>query len=277
MTAALLFSLFACHDYELHALRGASPELESAGVTAVPEEEAPIEAWIAQAPMYANTAGVLYEVDPLDGLRIRVGELTRRDGEPVPYGAVDIAIDRDGRLFAGFADGSLRRVDPETGALSMHCRLGFLATGMAFTPRGSLLLAGLDPSSAAGPMLLELDPETCEGERVLRDTPFVTSGDLVPHPDGFVYWTVLHDSSTDRLVRIDPETWEIQDLGTLGYPSMYGLGYANGLLFGFTDEGLTIAIDPRPALEGEPLATWLLRSDAPLAWWGATTNPGQWP
>ena len=93
---------------------------------------------------------------------------------------------------------------------------------------------------------------------------FETSGDLVGLPDGYLYWTVVGDES-DQLVRLDPNSGLFAPVGSLGYDQLYGLGYDEGELFGFSASGLIVAISPDSA-------TTSLRSSGSLSG-GERDNP----
>jgi uncharacterized repeat protein (TIGR02543 family) len=89
-------------------------------------------------------------------------------------------------------------------------------------------------------------------------------------PDGFLYWTVRGDARTgDLVVRIDPRTGATRRLGGASAERLYGLGYADGVLFGFSADGLVVELAPR---DGRVISEKMLSA----RWWGATTNPVVW-
>ena len=74
----------------------------------------------------------------------------------------------------------------------------------------------------------------------------------------------------DELVKLDPSSGMTQWIGATGQDGLYGLGYDDGELFGFSVEGKVVAINPQEA-SGQ------LRGRVPnVSWWGATTNPVIW-
>ncbi|MEN0065182.1 MAG: hypothetical protein AAGA48_23765 [Myxococcota bacterium] len=124
----------------------------------------------------------------------------------------------------------------------------------------------LPPGAAEDPVyactatdLFAIDPDT---------GAYDTSGDLVGLPDGFLYWTVRGEPN-DQLVKVDPLTGATFLVGPIDEAKLFGLGYAEGALFGFGEEGPIVRIDPKTAETTE------LRRDG-TAWWGATTNPVKW-
>ena len=58
-------------------------------------------------------------------------------------------------------------------------------------------------------------------------------------------------------------------MGDVAGAQLFGLGYDDGTLYGFTSDGEILSIDPNTA------STTVLSSDG-TSWWGATTNPVVW-
>ncbi|MCB9676353.1 MAG: hypothetical protein H6737_14615 [Alphaproteobacteria bacterium] len=266
-----LGALVGCQEYALQG-RGPGPELEPDAPDApdapVPAPQpGPDAVPPAEAPVYANTSDSLYEVDPISGARALVGQFRTPDGAVVGE-MTDIAIDHQGRVYGGTYD-ALYQIDPATAAVTRLCDTQVEMVGMAFTPDGHLLAAG-------DTVIQRLDPATCAAAPVLSGTPYNTSGDLVGLPDGYLYWTVWGDDETDGLVRIDPQTWELAYLGDIPVARLFGLGYADGQLFGFSDTGETVAVEPGYGGAGGWVATEVLSDDPSVGWWGATTNPVAW-
>ena len=218
-----------------------------------------IPAPIAEAPVYANTAGRLYEVEPATGETLTVGDF--RDASGKIDGFVDIAIDLEGRMFGGTFD-AIYSVDPTTAEVTHLCDTDDELYAMTFTSEGELIGGG--PENLT---LIDVDAD-CSSEALISEPIFETSGDLVGLPDGFLYWTVIGEDS-DQLVRLDPQTGLYAPVGALGYSQLFGLGYDQGELFGFSASGEIIAISPESAQSS-------LRSSGSLSWWGATTNPVIW-
>ena len=216
---------------------------------------------VADAPVYANTSDTLYEIDPVTGKADIIANFWDADGSIRNF--VDIAIDLKGRMYGGTYD-SLYRIDPTSGEATFICMPPAEMTALAFTSDGVLVAGGSDRIST-------VDVETCEIEVLLAGAYWQTSGDLVGLPDGYLYWTVVGDGMNgDELVKLDPNTGMTQWVGATGQNGLYGLGYDNDQLFGFSVEGKVVAIDPKTA-SGQ------LRGKVPnVSWWGATTNPVIW-
>jgi hypothetical protein len=90
-------------------------------------------------------------------------------------------------------------------------------------------------------------------------------GDL---PDGWLYWATRGWGS-DEIVRVDPGSGVIETIGPAGGDRLYGLGYEQGQLYGFSERGWIVSIDPATGA-----GTTVI--DAGTPWWGATTNPVVW-
>lgn len=218
----------------------------------------PVPEPVAEAPVYANTSGELFEIDPITGARTRVGAFQER-GVAID-GMVDIAIDLTGRIYGGTYD-AIYQIDALTAAVSKVCDTDLRPYALAFTSDGALF-------AGAGSDVVEIDLATCQAHSLLSGSVYETSGDLVGLPDGYLYWTVRGVDS-DELVRVDPMTGATFWVGTIAEEKLFGLGYTDGELYGFSSLGSIVVIDPATA------ATTVLSNDG-TSWWGATTNPVVW-
>jgi hypothetical protein len=215
----------------------------------------------AREPVYIHTATTLYAYDSEANTATPIGDFRSADG-PVTDMA-DIAIDLNGRMFGGGVDREVYLINPLTAA----CERRFTSTdrvhGMTFLSDGRLVMAGdfvriVDPLT--GRIALEL----------VDDMGYQTSGDIVGLPDGFLYWTVRGTAQTgDLLIRVDPQTGTQRRLGAVGTERLFGLGYADGVLFGFSADGVVVDLAPR---DGQVIRSRVLME----RWWGATTNPVVW-
>lgn len=259
----IVLALAACQEYRFS--KDPDEELPPADTaapppvveTTPPAPTTPTEP-VAEAPVYANTTGHLFEIDPATGERTLVGSF-HDDGGPIS-GMVDIAIDLEGRIFGGNYD-AIWQIDPTTAAATRVCDTDLAPYALAFSSDG-VLFAG------AGADVVRVELPGCGETALLSGSAYETSGDLVGLPDGFLYWTVL-DGDFDGLVRVDPTSGATAWVGGVGGAKLFGLGYDQGTLYGFSSEGEILAIDPATA------ATTTLSSDG-TAWWGATTNPVVW-
>jgi DNA-binding beta-propeller fold protein YncE len=116
-----------------------------------------------------------------------------------------------------------------------------------------------------GSALSLIDPATGRVIRTLVPAGgYTTSGDVIALPDGMLYWTV--DGGNDRVVRVDPSSGATTPLPLLGVNDVYGLGFANSQMFGFSSDGRVLTIDPTSGAV-------MQNQSLPGSWNGATTNP----
>ena len=257
MRLSLLVLLLAgCTEYDL---------IGEGGNSAFPMEEGPnlvVDDDVALARVYAHTTSEIFEVDPRSGEAESIGAFRNASGGL--DGFVDMAIDLDGYLYAGTYD-RLYRVDPNDGRVAPVCSLDFQPFAMTFGPNGVLYAGSSDNR------LVEVDTVSCETTELVAGD-WTTSGDIVGLPDGFIYWTVRGEGNdaNDELVRVDPETGAASWVGVTGTSRLYGVGYSEGSLYGFSSAGEIVSIDPATA------ETEILDVIDTISWWGATTNPVRW-
>jgi hypothetical protein len=218
--------------------------------TGEPVIEAPDE------PVYLHTGTTLYAWDPLVGHLQLIGDFWSVTGE-LREGITDIAIDGDGRFF-GVGSESLYGINGHTAEVWEIAPIAFPMYGLTCTSDGRLV--------GGGDGLYELDTLTGAATALVPEGRFETSGDLVGLPDGLLYWAVREG---DDLVVVDPTSGATSNRGEIGVERIFGLGYAYGALYGFTDAGVVLEIN---ASTGAVVSTRSL----PGTWWGATTNPVVW-
>lgn len=268
--ASLIAVLVACQEYELYQPNKDGDPIGETGtettpvVDTTPTDTGTPTPGVADAPVYANTSGQLFEVEPETGARTLVGNF-RYEGQPVE-GMVDIAIDLNGRMFGGTFD-ALYQIDASNGNLAKICDTDLNPYALAFTSDG-ILFAGADAE------IVSVELPSCSRRSLATSGGYTTSGDLVGLPDGFLYWTVRGDGddAPDELVRVDPTTGGAFWVGTLIEDRLFGLGYdeGEGQLYGFSSNGVILQINPSNA------ASSVLSEDVDTSWWGATTNPVVW-
>jgi hypothetical protein len=271
-----VFLLFAaCSEYDLGQVLTVEKEAtDETAPTTIPPTTPPVDTDTAvpldtgtgtvtvtvpaSAPVYAHTSSTLFVIDPVTGARTAVGDFHLG---PAPLAEmVDIAIDLTGRMYGGTYD-ALYQIDPLTASLSKVCDIDTSPYALAFTSDGALF-------AGAGPDVVRIDVVTCASTPLATSGSWETSGDLVGLPDGYLYWTVRGEP-LDQLIRVDPVTGATFWVGEVGEEKLFGLGYHEDELYGFSDLGSIVRIDPITA------QTTVLSSDT-TRWWGATTNPVLW-
>ncbi|MEL6348527.1 MAG: hypothetical protein AAFV53_35810 [Myxococcota bacterium] len=269
-----------CSDYELQQINLLIPEDDSAvgsdwirdphfdtGIPDWPWLDDPDDSVLeddrprASAPIYLNTSAQLWSWDPREDTLLQIGPFTGIEG--VVDNMTDIAIDGEGRMY-GCTHNALFQVDPETAVVERVGNLPFGTTGLTFVSDDLLIAAG------DGAYVIDAGRATISGVLVQQGV-FTTAGDLVGLPDGLLYWTVLNRSgSGDQLVIVNPNNRNIALRGELEQVGVWGMAYADGVLYGFQSGGHWLAIDPRNG--GTSMGSF----DRAASWWGAATNPIQW-
>lgn len=139
-----------------------------------------------------------------------------RLGEGAGLGPEDLAFDRDGRLYAGMADGSILRFAPDGLTYSVFAHTGGRPLGLAFDEHGWLIVAdafkGLLAISPAG--VIQLLTDTVGGGRInfadgvdiaADGTVFFTDASTKFAQDEFVLDLFEHRPN-GRLLAYDPST-----------------------------------------------------------------------
>ncbi len=222
-------------------------------------EEPTIEESVATEKMYANTSGSLFQVEPETGAMTFIGEFTE-NGQPVDH-FEDIAIDLSGHMYGGTGE-YMYLINPNTAEVRSICPLEIDTTALTFTSEGVLII-GVDTA------LYKFDVVDCSMEVLIANSYYETSGDIVGLPDGYLYWSV-RGSGSDKLIKVNPQTGYEDWVGDIGEERLYGMGFANDKLYGFSGSGVIVEIDPQTGWSS------FMKEANNLSWWGATTNPVMW-
>lgn len=215
--------------------------------------------------VYAHTSGALYRVDP-DTLAItKIGDFGWSNGSDE---MTDIAIDKTG-LMIGISFDSVYRVDPTTAAatrLSDALTGGF--NGLSFVPAAMVGQTGDDVLVAtrnSDGAVFRIDRDSGAKMQIGDMGGYSSSGDLVA-VEGFTLQTADNGFSDDRLVRLAPNTFAATQIGSsIGFSEIWGVAYWKDKVFGFTNGGEFITIDPNTGVGT------LVQSGGP-AWWGAAVT-----
>ena len=204
---------------------------------------------------YVNTNDTLYIWEPPQSY-IEIGNFVWQ-GRVVEE-VTDIAIDLQGRLFA-VTDTMIFSVNAETAELELLGTVNQVLVGLAFLSTGELV--------GAGDGVYIVNQDSFELEILIPSGRYQTSGDIVGHPNGNLYWTVQSGTgNTDALVEISGS--QTHFLSTLSASFVWGLGMANDQIYGFSATGDVHQLFTNGDSEQIQNST--------QGWWGAATNPIWW-
>ncbi len=272
LSLSLPLALLACQDYRL---KGAPDD----PVDDVDSDTAPVDTYVedtepqdsppedtgevvipdtgevATESVYLNTSSTLFSYDPGTNTATQIGRFSMGGRDVTDM--TDIAIDLSGHMF-GVTFSTLYQINPSTAAVTMVAPVSDDLTGLTFVSDGRLV--------GTGSRVSFVDTSTGALTQLVASGRYTTSGDIIGLPDGMLYWTV---EGGDDLVQVDPNSGATVNIGNIGVSALYGLGYADGVLLGFTSGGRVVDIDAATARNsnGRTLSG---------SWWGATTNPVLW-
>jgi len=212
--------------------------------------------------VYAHTATTLYRIDP-DTLAI-----SQIAPFKWPAGAdemTDIAVDKTGGIV-GVSETKVYRIDPTTaGCTLLTSGLQGAFNGLSFVPAETIGATGDDVlvgTRGDDGIVDRINPMT-GAVTVIGNMggSFTSSGDLVAIVGfGTVQTTV--GSTSDVLARLAPTTFAATAVGATGHTGIFGLAFWKGKVFGFSEGGELLTIDPNTG------AATVVQRGGP-AWWGA--------
>jgi len=215
--------------------------------------------------VYAHSSSTLYKVDPDTYAVTMVG----------PFGwpgaadqMTDLAIDKTGQLI-GISFGSVYRVDPMTAQTTLlSASLSGQFNGLSFVPADMLGLTGDDVLIATrndDGVVFRIDPMTGASTQVGNMGSFQSSGDLVAVAGFGTVQTTL-GAPWDVLSKLAPISFNATPApASTGYGQIWGVAFWKGKVFGFTQTGQFITIDPQTG------TATLVQSGGP-EWWGAAVT-----
>ena len=220
-----------------------------------------------QVFVYAHTATTLYKVEP-DTLQVQmVGDFNW--GSVISDQMTDIAIDKDGQMI-GVSFTRVYRVDPSNAATTLlSSSLSRSFNGLSFVPADQLGMTGNDVlvgTQSTDGKVFRVDPMTGAATEIGNmGATFTSSGDLVGVA-GFGTVQTVPGSSGDTLARLAPTSFAASAIGGgTGFSKLYGVAFFKGKVYGFSEEGHFVLIDP-----GTGAGTMV--SNSGIAWWGAAVT-----
>lgn len=216
--------------------------------------------------IYAHSRDTLYTFSPYTNTVTEVGPFTVAGGGEAPF-MLDLAVDSEGTIFTS-SDDRLWRVDPATAEIAEVGDFG-LGSEQLFalsfltpseSPDGSEMLVGATNEGA----YYEVDRNTAD-TTFLGQYPegWSSSGDIVSIAGLGTFATLRReDFSSDVLARIlfaSDGTSTVTVVGAVrdgsqDFTQLFGLGFWGRNMFGFSNSGQLIRIDPETG-EGEVVST----------------------
>ncbi len=238
--------------------------------------------------VYAHADHILYKIDlstktlvevgPFNAPQVTSGHTTAEDT------ITDLAVAPDGTIYVNSGT-ALYTADPNDGHVTTVGALGTcgeFVVALSFTIDGTLT-AG-DFSGDFCKIDLTTTPPTVTKLGTLGMN-LALAGDIVAVDDGSatgaMYGTAVDTtmSATDNnniLVKLNPATGAVlQKIGSTGFPTLFGVAFAQGQVFGFTHDGTgrVITIDPTTGV-GTLFGTFTdPTSNKGIAFAGAGVNP----
>ncbi len=238
--------------------------------------------------VYAHADHILYKIDLQQKTLVEVGPFNAPQVTSGSHTAedtiTDLAVAPDGTIYVNSGT-ALYTADPNDGHVTMVGALGTCGNyvvALSFTLDGTLT-AG-DYSGDFCKIDITTTPPTTTKLGTLGQS-MALAGDIVAVDDGSttgaMYGTAVNTtmSATDNnniLVKLDPTTGAVlQQIGSTGFPTLFGVAYAGGQVFGFTHDGTgrVVTIDPTTGV-GTLFGTFTdPTSGKGIAFAGAGVNP----
>ncbi len=210
--------------------------------------------------VYANTASELYRVDPRGFAITLVGRFTFSDSDQ-DHQMTDIAVNAAGEIW-GITFNAIYRIDAATARCTLVSPLEGQYNGLTFVPVGVLNPSAEVLLAVAGSGdYYVVNTSTGRVQRLGSYGAYASSGDLVSIASAET-WAIVKVLGEDNLARVDLRTGRTTLVGPTGVDDVWGLGYWRSRLYGFTQGGQFVTLDPATGR-----AT--VQSTASRAWWGA--------
>ncbi|MFT3764547.1 MAG: hypothetical protein QM820_03375 [Minicystis sp.] len=215
--------------------------------------------------VYAHSGAALFLIDPAAQTFKVVGNFAGCNS------VVDLAVDHTGRVFATAPD-ALYRVDPANAVCTLVASGSSYPNSLSFVPAGTL-----DPDKDAlvgyrDATYLRIDEESGAITEIgSLQGGFVSSGDLVAHPDGTAFLSAKGPgcNNSDCYLQIDPKSGGlVAVLGKIGATDVWGLAFWGGTRYAFTKSGGALVLDASG--HGSPLTLSGLSSG--FTFWGAGSS-----
>jgi hypothetical protein len=256
--AMLALGLAACGRIGYEQRPGGGDDVDAsaeAGAPLPPSDAAP-----ARALVYANSPNTLYRIDPVT---LAVTVVAPFSGPCATEPMTDIAIDKTG-VMIGVTFNNVFRIDADTASCEFLAPLPRMFNGLSFVPSPTNPDVDILIGTTVQGEIWQLDPVTGTTIKYARYGNGVSSaGDLVAVRGAGTYAAVRFMSDvTDYLATVDVLTGNITVIGDTNFIDVYGMGYWNNQVYGFTSSSEFILIN---------LTTGrgTLREQSTVQWYGA--------
>ncbi|MES1945051.1 Strictosidine synthase subfamily protein [Salinisphaera sp. PC39] len=153
----------------------------------------------------------------------------------VASGPEDVAVDDQGRIYGAYADGKIRRLQPDGSGAAVFADTGGRPLGMDWAPDGSLVVA----DAVRGLLAVRPDGTVRTLATAAAGVPFGFVDDVAVAEDGTVYFSdashkfgmhhvmadIIEHGGNGRLLKYEPMADEVTVL-------LQGLQFANGVAVG---------------------------------------------
>jgi outer membrane protein assembly factor BamB len=159
----------------------------------------------------------------------------------------------------------LYKINAQTAELSWLAKVESFNVALTFDASGNLLA-----SDKAGKLLsIDLKNGTMK-ELGSFGAGLGSSGDLIALNNGKLY--AVNDCCNDdslhnnELLEVDPQKGTARMIGKIGFRSVWGMAHWRGTIYGLTQDGELLAIDPKSG-------KGLIKNRYPCEFWGAAVSP----
>jgi hypothetical protein len=188
--------------------------------------------------VFGHSANTLYRLEPQTKAVTVVGNFVGCVEQ-----VIDIALDKDSNLF-GTTSAGLVRIDRANARCTVIAS-GSYPNSLSFVPAGTL-----DPVSEVlvgyqGSNYVRIDTRTGDISSVgAIGGGYQSSGDIVSVIGGKTFLTVNGNGCGDCLIEVNPSTGAlVKNWGAVDHPSVYGLAFWGGTVFGFNSQGKLFSVD----------------------------------
>jgi hypothetical protein len=223
--------------------------------------------------VYAHSNTVLYSVDVQAKTLNTVGNFNAPMGDTI----TDLAVAPDNTIYV-ISETALYTASATDGHVTLLGSLsacGSKGVALTTTPDGKLwtgdfmgTLCQIDTTQSPPAVLPPIS----------MNSNMALTGDFVAVADGTVFGTAYKKSdgtgqgtqANNLLVKIDIPTGVVTQIGSTGYPNLFGVAFAAGQVFGFTHDGTghVVTIDVTTGV-GTPFGTFMDSSNKGISFGGA--------